>query len=189
MAAPGDAALAAFLAAHRDQPLSYAPVGCTLAGQAPAGMVLDRACVELGTGAGCEAAARQALRSWQMFALPWMRVFPTAAPLAVDTCVAVAVRACGWWWNNVCRIVAVVDEPGRFGFVYGTTRAHAESGEELFLVETGADQRVRFVIVAISRPRHPLARLARPLVRALQGRFRRDATQAMARAVSGSATP
>jgi uncharacterized protein (UPF0548 family) len=33
-----------------------------------------------------------------------------------------------------CRVVYVVDEPGRRGFAYGTLRGHAESGEELFLV-------------------------------------------------------
>jgi hypothetical protein len=46
-----------------------------------------------------------------------------------------------------CRIVAVVDEPLRFGFAYGTLPGHPESGEEAFIIDN-TDQAVIFQIVA-----------------------------------------
>jgi uncharacterized protein (UPF0548 family) len=186
MGAPSEAALAAFLAAHRDEPLGYADTDCTARGQAPPGFVLDRQRTALGHGVACARAARDAIRRWQMFALPWVRQWPADAPIRVGTPVAVAVRACGLWWKNACRIVSVVDTPERLGFAYGTLRTHAESGEERFVVEALPDGRVWFEIVAISRPAHPLARLGRPLVRRLQQRFRQESAAAMLRAVAGA---
>ncbi|MEV6637208.1 DUF1990 domain-containing protein [Actinoplanes sp. NPDC051470] len=62
-----------------------------------------------------------------------------------------------------CRVVYVVDEPGRRGFAYGTLPGHPESGEELFLVT-----RTRFEIRAFSRPATRLARAGGPLTRVAQ---------------------
>jgi uncharacterized protein (UPF0548 family) len=61
-----------------------------------------------------------------------------------------------------CRVVAVVEESGRCGFAYGTLPVHPESGEESFLIVRD-DSGVRFEVTAVSKPRHPLARLV-PLV-------------------------
>jgi uncharacterized protein (UPF0548 family) len=52
-----------------------------------------------------------------------------------------------------------VDEPGRFGFAYGTLPLHPEQGEEAFVVSHDEDDAVWLDIVVFSRPRHPLARL------------------------------
>jgi uncharacterized protein (UPF0548 family) len=68
-----------------------------------------------------------------------------------------------------CRIVAVVDEPDRQGFAYGTLPVHPEIGEEAFLIVRD-DSGVRFDVEAISRPSHPLARLISPLMNRLQDR-------------------
>ncbi|MFC8501606.1 DUF1990 family protein [Pedococcus sp. NPDC057267] len=62
-----------------------------------------------------------------------------------------------------CRVVSVVDEPDRGGFAYGTLPGHPESGEELFLLHSGADGRITFTITAFSRPATALARLGGPL--------------------------
>lgn len=67
-----------------------------------------------------------------------------------------------------CRIVYVIDEPGTFGFGYGTLPAHPEQGEEAFTVHRDQHGDVSFVITAFSRPRHPLARLGGPLTRRIQ---------------------
>ena len=68
----------------------------------------------------------------------------------------------------VCRVVAIEDEPDRFGFAYGTLSNHPECGEESFTVSRLADGGVQFDIVAVSRPRHVLARALRPIARRLQ---------------------
>jgi uncharacterized protein (UPF0548 family) len=66
------------------------------------------------------------------------------------------------------RIVAVVDEPARFGFAYGTLTGHAEVGEECFVAEQVADGRLRLTIRVQAGPATWPARLAAPLVTYLQ---------------------
>ena len=66
---------------------------------------------------------------------------------------------------------------------YGTLPEHSESGEELFAVEWREDDSVWYDLLAFSRERHPLAKMAYPLARDLQRRFRRDSGAAMQRAV------
>lgn len=63
-----------------------------------------------------------------------------------------------------CRVVEVVDEPGRRGFVYVTLPGHPEIGVESFLLTTEGD-RVRLSIAAFSRPGILLTRIAGPLGR------------------------
>jgi uncharacterized protein (UPF0548 family) len=104
------------------------------------------------------------------------------------TTVVVVVRYLGLWWINACRIVRVVsNELEGWGFSYGTFLAHAESGEESFMVAIQpSDGLVTYHLRAASRPRALVARLGYPLTRALQARFRRDSAAAMKRAVMGS---
>ena len=72
----------------------------------------------------------------------------------------------------------------RFGFAYGTLDDHMETGEERFSVEfRREDDSVWYDLFAFSRPRHPLARVGRPISRMLQRRFARDSLAAMTRAV------
>lgn len=71
-------------------------------------------------------------------------------------------------YGSACRIVYVVDEPGAFGFAYGTLPAHPEQGEEAFVVRRDAGGAVTFAITAFSRPRHPLARIGGPVSRQVQ---------------------
>ena len=64
----------------------------------------------------------------------------------------------------------------------GTLDDHAEQGEERFLVELDSAGRVWFDLVAVSRPRRWYVRLANPVARLLQRRFRLGAVAAMLRA-------
>jgi uncharacterized protein (UPF0548 family) len=172
---PGDAEVDAFLEAQRDAPFTYPEVGATR-----------------GATSAAYARAVQALRGWRMTALGWASVHPAPAPLVPGTMVAVVVRHYGFWSMHAARIVYVCDEVvrddggevHRFGFAYGTLPAHAASGEERFAVEwRRADDGVWYDLSAFSRPRHPLARLGRPLARWQQRRFGRASTRAMADAV------
>jgi uncharacterized protein (UPF0548 family) len=127
--------------------------------------------------------AKQALLDWGPFRVSWIRVFAQAAP-EKGVLVAVVVHVAGLWWRNISRVIYRIDEPNVFGFAYGTLPPHAETGEELFLVEQSPiTGEVTYRILAFSRPRHLLTRLGYPLARATQRRFGRDSIAAMQRLV------
>ncbi|MEJ7801487.1 MAG: DUF1990 domain-containing protein, partial [Ilumatobacter sp.] len=93
-----------------------------------------------------------------------------ARPPLVGDIVAIRAPLPLGWIDAVCRVVRLVDEPDRAGFAYGTLADHPAQGEESFTVERDDDGTVTFEIIAVSRPRHPLARLAPAVARILQRR-------------------
>ena len=151
-----------------DVPLSYPEVGATLADRPP-GYRHDDDSLILGTGAPAFARAVVGLRQWQAHRGAGVAVAPSDPPIAFGTTVALALPLVGITTLAACRIVRVVDEPGRFGFAYGTLAGHPERGEEAFMVESDADT-VRFHIRAFSRAADPLARLGAPVARLVQRR-------------------
>ena len=93
---------------------------------------------------------------------------------------------------NPCRVVYMIDDEvaglRRFGFGYDTLPGHAEVGEERFLVTHDIQSDiVTYDLCSFSRPRHLLARLAKPLSRYLQGKFRRRSCAQMKSVVAGAA--
>lgn len=154
----------------------------------PRGFVVDHMRIELGSGKAIFDAATRALCNWQQFAIGWLEATPCDVPIREGTVIAIVARALGMWSLNCARIVYTVDDqdgPIRcFGFACGTLPDHVESGEERFLIEwdVRADV-VYYDILAVSRPRHILAKLAYPWVRRMQRRFGRDSVAAMASAV------
>ena len=187
---PSAERIARLIEAERELPLTYSQRGLTnedaLLSGAPAGFALDHNQQYLGQGSAAFAAAAAALRDWTMFPKPWTAVEPYPAPIEPEGVVAVLVRTAGLWWLNTARIVYVVDEPRRFGFAYGTLPAHAECGEERFLVEQRDDGGVWYDLRAFSRPRYWAARLGQPVTRALQRHFARQSKAAMAAAVAAA---
>jgi uncharacterized protein (UPF0548 family) len=211
---PSDESLQRFLESQRGLAFTYESVGSTAhRGDLPAGFEVDELRVELGRGGKLFDAARQGIEAWAQFDLGWCEAWPRETPLRSGEVVAVVARSMGLWWANAARIVYMVDEGGdetpngglqleagipplappfeggglcaRFGFAYGTLPGHVEMGEELFLVEWDqTTDAVTYSILAFSRPRHPLARLGRPLVRRLQQRFREDSAAALQRWVN-----
>jgi uncharacterized protein (UPF0548 family) len=170
-----------FLEQQRRLGFSYDAVGAT-AGEPPSGFTLDHTRVEIGYGEQLFSAARAALTHWRQFELGWIEAWPTDTPLQAGETVAVIARIAGLWWLNAARIVYVLNEHApsrRFGFAYGTLPGHAECGEERFQVEIDASERVWYDIVAFSRPRHLLARMAYPYTRRMQKRFARDSAAMM----------
>src|SRR6267142_4413958 len=177
----------AFLAAQAVGPFSYAPVGGTRAASFPPGFNVDHHRIRLGAGEAAFVRAVAALRRWAMFDLEWVTLCWPSSPIIAGQTVGVLVPLYGLWSLNACRFVytfETTDDARRIGFAYGTLADHMESGEERFTVEWRRDDdSVWYDLFAFSRPRHPLARLARPAGRALQRRFARDSLRAMARAV------
>jgi uncharacterized protein (UPF0548 family) len=179
---PGLATIRAFIEKQSGLDFTYASVGAT-ATQPPTGYNTDHGRTKLGDGESIFRAAKAALRRWDQFHLGWVEALPADTAIKEQATVAVLVRLLGLWTLNACRIVYVVDEARRFGFAYGTLPDHAESGEERFLVEWLDDGSVWYDILAFSRPRLLLARLAYPLARHFQARFRRDSAAAMLQAL------
>ena len=185
---PSAEVIAALLAAQQREAFSYAAVGATREGIAPAGFNEDHNRICLGKGEATFIAACAELRRWEMFQLGWVKLFHPDAPIAAGTVVAMAAHCYGGWWVNACRIVYVIDENGpvrKFGFAYGTLPDHVECGEERFTIEWHqSDDAVWYDLRAFSHPRHPLVRLACPLARRLQRKFVRDSLAAMVRATA-----
>ena len=186
---PSAKTIEAFLLSQQLCSFSYEAVGAT-ATTPPVAYVLDHNHINLGEGETVFHAAKAALERWAHFDLGWVKAMPMETSIQVNASVAIAARAFGLWWLNACRIVYVIDESDdistRFGFAYGTLPAHAEAGEERFLVEWNrADNSVGYDIYAFSRPHGLPSQVANPWLRKLQRRFARDSKSAMLRAVNG----
>ena len=107
----------------------------------------------------------------------------TDGPITVGTNVAICAPLPVGFVDATCRIAAVVDEPARYGFAYGTLSVHPERGEEAFLVVRD-DGAVHFDVDAVSRPNHPVARLVPAVADRLQDMAVRRYLAAMERVVS-----
>jgi len=164
-----------FVSRQAQSGFSYPEVGATATGP-PRRYNVDHARVRLGQGEAVWSRAVDAIRAWQMFNIPWLRLCWPTSPIRAGTDVAVMVHHFGFWSMNACRIVYVVEDEApnlrRYGFAYGTLSEHAEQGEERFTVEWNReDDAVRYDILAFSRPKKLLAMLGYPLSRSLQRRF------------------
>lgn len=150
----------------------------------PRGFALDYSRSQIGEGRNTFAVAKEAFLRWLQFDLGWVRVANPDTPVKQDEVVAVEVHTLGLWSLNWSRVLYVIDEEDRFGFVYGTTSMHVERGEERFLVEfypvSGA---VYYDLLAVSQPRHWLARLGYFFTRSRQKKFARDSHRRMRRAI------
>lgn len=138
----------------------------------------------IGHGEGDFELAKQGIREWRMFDMPWVQICWPDTPIEEDRTVAILIRHFGFYSLNAARIVYTIDKWDWFGFAYGTLESHGESGEERFSVrldrETGD---VIYDLYAFSRPNYLSARLAYPLTRSLQRKFAQDSLSAMSRMV------
>jgi uncharacterized protein (UPF0548 family) len=179
---PSTQVIREFIATRRDSPFSYSAVGATNA-VPPREYTLDHNRVQLGLGNEVYERAVEALRRWRQFDLGWVKIVPAGSRVEVGTTVAVQAHTFGLWSLSACRIVYLISDEGpidRFGFAYGTLPDHVERGEERFTIEWHReDNSVWYDILAFSRPRHPLVRIAFPLARMLQKRFVRDSLSVM----------
>ena len=185
---PSEQQINRFLERGSSLEFSYSELGATNSAMLPPLFTVDRNRIQLGSGPLAWHQAVDAIRTWEMFSIPWVRLCWPTAPIAEGTNVAVLAHRIGLFWLNACRIVYLIDEDGptkRFGFAYGTLTEHAESGEERFLVEWnhGTDA-VSYELLAFSRPNQFLSRVGYPLARRLQKQFAPDSKAAMIRAVA-----
>jgi uncharacterized protein (UPF0548 family) len=99
----------------------------------------------------------QALRTWAVHRGAGLEL-EADGPIAIGTNVAFSAPLPIGFVDGTCRIVAVVDEPDRFGFAYGTLSIHPERGEESFVVSRNERAEVRFDVNGVSRPASALVR-------------------------------
>jgi uncharacterized protein (UPF0548 family) len=165
---------------------SNSPAGLSLgngldpSARLPLGFVHDRSRSCIGHGQSAFAAARQGFQRWAMFDLGWARVANPGAPIEPGQIIAMEALTLGLWTLNLSRILETVDNASRFGLLYATTPMHVEQGAERFLLEFDATTgEVHYLLEAISRPRHLLARLGLPISRTFQHRFARDSHRRM----------
>jgi uncharacterized protein (UPF0548 family) len=187
--APSEEEVRQFLAQQQHSSFSYPEVGAS-AGNVPSSYNVDRNRILLGEGEATWHRAIEAIRTWQMFNMPWIRLFWPTTPIRVGEIVAVLVRHFGFYSLNAARIVYVVNEDGppvrSYGFAYGTLAEHSERGEERFTIEWDqSDGTVWYSILAFSRPQKTLAWLGYPLSRMLQKRFAEGSKAAMLAATRG----
>ena len=179
---PDTEQLAHLLARQRTSPLTYDEVGATFDAELPDGYHHVREHVVLGVGDDMWTRACNGIRAWAAHRGAGMTVVPTDAVIAEGTTVAVVTSLGPLHVVAACRIVRVVDEPGRYGFAYGTLPEHPEEGEERFVVTRDEDDgMVAFEVVAFSRPHDLLTKLGGPVPRAIQ-------TRATARYLEGMRT-
>lgn len=150
--------------------LTYPEVGATR-GELPAGYHHLRRQAVVGAGTERFEQAARTLMGWGMQRGAGLRVRPSAATAAVGV---VADQRLGVGRLAIAapvRVVYVVDEPRRRGYAYGTLPGHAERGEEAFVVELDATDRVLLTVTAFSAPGSLLTRLGGPVARLGQVRM------------------
>ena len=149
----------------RDTAFTYREVGATLAPDLPSGYRhLSRTVTAEEADFG-EAAER--LLTWQVQERAGIRVAASHRRVEEGAVVMMLLGFGPFAVRAPCRVVTVVEEPGRAGFAYGTLPGHPEIGEELFLVEQAPDG-VRASVTAFSRPGTRIARLGGPVARGVQ---------------------
>ncbi len=151
--------------------LTYGPVGASTAGLVGPGFHSVTTSSRVGTGRERFEQAVARLLGWRMHREAGISV-RASSPVVADGVVAVLGFGVGRLRISApVRVVAMIDEPDRQGFAYGTLPGHPVSGEEQFLLTHQADDSVVLEISAVSRAGTPLARLGGPVTRAVQARI------------------
>ncbi len=173
-------ALPADVAAQlRRAEFTYSEVGLT-AGVLPPGYRHLHRTRLIGAGPEVFAEAASNLLHWQAHLRAGLRVSPSSATAKPGTVVLLGLGAGPVQITVPCRVVYVLDGPGRQGFAYGTLPGHPERGEQAFIIERHHDGVVSFTVIAFSMPATRLARAAGPVGQAIQRHIIRRFLRALA---------
>ncbi|WP_370247120.1 DUF1990 family protein [Nocardioides sp.] len=160
-------------------PFTYPDVGATLR-EPPAGWPAFRRERVLARR-DFEVAAERLLR-WGVQEGAGLRVTASAVRVAPGVVVQVRIGVGPLGLTAPCRVVEVIEEPDRAGFVYGTLPGHPERGEELFVLDRLPDGALRLTVAAFSRHGSWLTRLGGPVA----GLAQRRQTDRYLRALDGT---
>lgn len=161
-------------------PLSYDAVGATNPAdeertEQPPGFRRYERTLLLGQGRDLWNEAASALMSWGVKTLSGFRVesLPAGTPGAQAGTDYVLTAALGpFTLREPVRVVAVVDDPARVGFAYGTLEGHPVSGEEAFVVHRDVEGAVWLTLRSLTRPGRGVWRLVFPAVLVAQRWYR-----------------
>jgi uncharacterized protein (UPF0548 family) len=155
--------------AESEKSVTYSEVGRSL-GELPSGYHHLNVRRTVGTGDALMQLGRAAINTWSAQAALKLDLYPVVPEFVEGTVLvfALPMRPSPFWATGACRIIRIVDEPNRYGFVYGTLPHHPESGEEAFLVSQDAAGEVSFSITAFSRARTLPMRVSGPIGRVIQ---------------------
>jgi uncharacterized protein (UPF0548 family) len=143
--------------------------------------------IQLGRGSAAFDRAKEGVRTWRGHKILGLRIFPTATPPTTSGTIVVTLGSGVLSIAAPCRIVTVIDEPSRFGFVYATLPGHPERGAESFIVTISDEDAVTFQIAALSTPGEMFTRMAGPLGRFVQSAATTGYLRSMRRHVQGLA--
>ena len=152
----------------QDAPLTYAEVGATAARTLPAGYHHQRVSGQVGTGGAQFEGAAETLLTWGMHEGAGLRVEVSDLRVRPGSVAVLRLGPGAVALRVPVRVLEVVEEERRRGFVYGTLPGHPARGEESFLLELADDGAVSFDLVAFSRPGRWFSRLGAPVARAAQ---------------------
>jgi uncharacterized protein (UPF0548 family) len=164
---PTDAA-AALLADLRQQDVTYDHVGSTLEPDRWPGRRIRQFRRDVGEGDGAFTAVVDRLRSWAPQRALGADVLPSHQQVEAEATVLIVLRYGPLRIVAPDRVVAVVDEPARFAFAYGTLPGHPEMGEESFTIEQLDSGTVRATIRIDARPATTWGHVAAPAMSFLQ---------------------
>jgi uncharacterized protein (UPF0548 family) len=135
-----------------DRPLRADWIGTKDSIRERSGFQLDHINAVVGSGQDDFAAARNAVKRFDMARQGWMDAEPAEPRLELGTPIAVHAKSGPFWSVSIGRITGVEETPNRFALSYGTTKQHVAIGEERFDVVLRDNADVTFSITAISRP-------------------------------------
>jgi uncharacterized protein (UPF0548 family) len=156
--------------------LTYAPIGGTLddAAALPSDYRLRDRRTRIGSGEERWAFATAETMSWGIKRRAGFRVDTARDDRGAVSVGSDATLRLGLGVLSVVehvRVVAVIDEPARMGFAYGTLPGHPLRGEELFVIERDSDGSVWLHNRSFSKPSNLFWLLTTPALRVLQAMF------------------
>lgn len=114
--------------------------------------------------------AVEAIEQWRGHEAAGIRRWPTAPAIVEGSTLALAIPVGPIAVSATSRIVRVIDEPDRFGFVYSTLPHHPVDGEESFIVRRHDDGALDVTVTAVWRASTLANHVCPPITRWLQNR-------------------
>lgn len=151
--------------------LSYPEVGATLDVDMPHGYRHSERRVRVGKGREAFDRAADAVMSWQIHRGAGLTVLASDERAEPDEVAVVRLTIGPLHVDGANRVVAVIDEPDRRGFAYGTLHGHPERGEQAFIVDIDEQEIVTFTVRSFTRRASLLALAGGPLNARIQDRI------------------
>ena len=122
----------------------------------------------VGSGAAAFAALSEGILTWSLHERSGLRVRADVPRVIIGSRVELGFGVGPARIAARCRVVQLIDEPQRAGFVYGTLAGHPEKGEESFAAVLDDDGTVYLELRAVARHSNWFYRLGAPVAEAAQ---------------------